>query len=302
MNILKRLNIILLVLLITSPKISISQTIESAIPRVVTVQPSIMVIPYTKQGEDLRTVLEQDVSKRIALTKIKEGFDSRGFNTIDFTAKLKATMNSQAMELEDQTSLKQQIIEMSGADIYVEAEVSIYKSSSGTEVTLILTGYDAFSAQSLSNKVGASGKWYTDDIGKLTSKAVEICIEPFLNTMNEKFRDITKNGRSVTVNINFDGNSQYSMDSEVGADYFPLSDALEMWFMDNSYNNYYHIQGVTSTKMILDDVRIPLKNSVTGQNYRPTQFALQIYKFIRSDLGLPCRKDVVGTTIYIHIQ
>jgi hypothetical protein len=41
--------------------------------QVVTVQPKIMVIPYTKEGEDLRTVLENDENKRIAIAKIKEG-------------------------------------------------------------------------------------------------------------------------------------------------------------------------------------------------------------------------------------
>lgn len=32
-----------------------------------------MVIPYTKEGEDLRTVLENDENKRIAIAKIKGG-------------------------------------------------------------------------------------------------------------------------------------------------------------------------------------------------------------------------------------
>ena len=36
------------------------------------VQPKIMVIPYTKEGEDIRTVLEADENKRIILTKIKD--------------------------------------------------------------------------------------------------------------------------------------------------------------------------------------------------------------------------------------
>ena len=55
------------------------------------VQPKIMVIPYTSEGEDIRTILEADENKRIILTKIKEAFDSRGYTTIDFMAKLKAT-------------------------------------------------------------------------------------------------------------------------------------------------------------------------------------------------------------------
>jgi hypothetical protein len=45
--------------------------------------------PLCKRGEDLRTILENDVNKRIALTKIKEAFDSRGFTTVDFCCKTK---------------------------------------------------------------------------------------------------------------------------------------------------------------------------------------------------------------------
>ena len=56
---------------------------------VVTVQPKIMVIPYTKAGEDIRTILEQDVNKRITLAKIKEAFDSRGFTTVDLQRDLR---------------------------------------------------------------------------------------------------------------------------------------------------------------------------------------------------------------------
>ena len=59
-------------------KISLSNSVfsqNSAINsggQVITVQPKIMVIPYTKEGEDLRTVLENDEIKRITIAKIKE--------------------------------------------------------------------------------------------------------------------------------------------------------------------------------------------------------------------------------------
>jgi len=85
--------------------------------QVVTVQPKIMVIPYTKEGEDLRTILEQDETRRIAIAKIKEGFDSRGFTTVDFVAKLKAAKANNIFTSDNQTDIKTQIVEMSGADI-----------------------------------------------------------------------------------------------------------------------------------------------------------------------------------------
>jgi hypothetical protein len=269
--------------------------------QVVTVQPKIMVIPYTKEGEDLRTVLENDENKRIAITKIKEGFDSRGFTTVDFVAKLKAAKDNNAFTSDNQTDIKTQIIQMSGADVYVQAEVIAEKGESGSSVKLILTAYEASTGNSLSNKVGESGKFYTDDFNKLASKAVESCVEDFLNVMQTKFTDIVNNGKSVIIDISFDAGSQYKMSSEIGSDGLPLSDQIEMWMEKNAFKNNYHIQGTTDLKMIFDDVKIPLKDQATGNNYNPNKFALELFKFFKG-LGLQPGKDVKGNTIYITIK
>jgi len=260
-----------------------------------------MVIPYTKEGEDLRTVLENDENKRIAITKIKEGFDSRGFTTVDFVAKLKAAKDNNAFTSDNQTDIKAQIIQMSGADVYVQAEVIAEKGQSGSSVKLILTAYEASTGNSLSNKVGESGKFYTDDFNKLASKAVESCVEDFLNVMQAKFTDIVNNGKSVIIDISFDAGSQYKMSSEIGPDGLPLSDQIEMWMEKNAFKNNYHIQGTTDLKMIFDDVKIPLKDQATGNNYNPNKFALELFKFFKG-LGLQPGKDVKGNTIYITIK
>jgi hypothetical protein len=269
--------------------------------QVQTVQPKIMVIPYTKEGEDIRTILEADVNRRIAITKIKEAFDSKGFTTVDFTAKLKAAKDNNVFTSDNQTDIKTQVIQMSGADIYVQAEVSVQKGQSGTSVTLILTAYEASTGNSLSNKIGESGKFFTDDIGKLASKAVESVAEDFLNVMQTKFTDIVNNGKSVIIDISFDAGTDKTMSSEIGSSGLPLSDQLEEWMGKNAYKNNYHIQGTTDLKMIFDDVRIPLKDQATGNNYNPNKFALEIFKFLKS-IGLEVKKDVKLSTIYITIK
>lgn len=266
-----------------------------------TVQPKIMVIPYTKEGEDLRTILEEDVNKRITLAKIREAFDNRGFTTIDFTARLKAISQNGVFNSDNQTDLKSQLIEMSGADIYVEAEMNVLLSASGNSVKMIITAYDVSTGASLANKVGDSGKFYTDDIGKLASKAIGLCAEEFLNTIQAKFSDIVENGRSLIINFGFDQNSSYTMSSEVGTQGLQLSDELELWMEDHAYKNNYHIQGTTDKQMIFDDVRIPLKDPKTGNNYNTNKFALEIFKFMRK-LGLQVQRDIKGTTIYITIK
>lgn len=269
--------------------------------QVVTVQPKIMVIPYTKEGEDLRTVLENDPNKRIAITKIKEGFDSRGFTTVDFVAKLKAAKDNNVFTSDNQSDIKSQVIQMSGADVYVQAEVIIDNGSSGNSVKLILTAFEASTGNSLSNKVGESGRFYTEDYNKLASKAVESCIEDFLNVIQIKFTDLVNNGKSVIVDISFDAGSQFKMSSEIGSDGLPLSDQIEAWMEKAAYKNNYHIQGTTDLRMILDDVKIPLKDQATGNNYNPNKFALEIFKFLKG-LGLQPSKDVKSSTIYITIK
>jgi len=269
--------------------------------QVMTVQPKIMVIPYTKQGQDLRTILEQDVNLRIALTKVKEAFDARGFTTVDFVAKLKAAKDNNVFTSENQTDIKSQIIQMSGADIYIQAEIDAQQSSTGNSVNVILTAYEASTGNSLANKVGASGKFYTDDYGKLASKAVESCIADFVNVMQTKFNDIVANGKSVIIDISFADGSANKMSSEIGTAGLPLSDQLEEWMSKNAYKNNYHIQGTTDTKMIFDDVRIPLKDQSTGQNYNSNRFALEFFKFLKS-ISLDPKKDIKGNTIYITLK
>lgn len=265
-----------------------------------TVQPKIMVVPFTKEGEDIRTVLEEDVNKRIVLTKIKEAFDSRGFTTVDFFGKMKSLSKVNGLAMDNQSDLKAMIIQQSGADIYVDAEINVLLSGSGNSVKVIITAYDISTGNSLSNKIGESGKFYTDDIGKLASKAIESQADDFLNIMQTKFSDIVLNGRSINVSVGFAQTSQYSMSSEIGNEGLTLSDELELWMSENAYKNNYHIQGTTDKQMIFDDVRIPLKDR-NGNNYNINKFGLELMKFTRK-LGLQISRDISNNTLIITIK
>ena len=265
-----------------------------------TIQPRIMVIPYTKEGEDIRTILEDDVNKRIVITKIKEAFDKRGFTTVDFTARLKAATGNAVFMGDSQSDLKAQIIEMSGADIYVVAEINLNSSSYTNNLRVILEAHEVTSGNSLANIIGES-RLVSNDAGTLGTRAVESVIEEFLNTMNEKFTDIVNNGKTVFVIVGIDENSQYSLSSPVGTNGLLISDAIELWIADNAYKNYYHMQGSTGRRMIFDDVRIPLRDPATNNNYTLSRFGLSLYQYLLS-LGLNVTRDIQGNTLFVTIQ
>lgn len=270
-------------------------------------QPKIMVIPYTAEGEDIRTVLEADPNKRIILTKIKEAFDNRGCSTVDFTARLKAATTEGVMSMDNRSDIKSQIIDMSGADIYVEAEMQCLQNqvtgqpNPESRVKIILTAYDIATGTSLSNKIGESGTFYTNDIAKLAMRSIESCADEFLNTMQSKFSDMTENGRSIMLFIGFEELSSYSMESEVGSQGLLLQDEIELWVESHAYNNNYHLQGVSPNKMVFDDIRLPLIDENTGNNYTANRFSMELFKFFRS-LGISVSRSLKGNTLYFTVK
>lgn len=268
-------------------------------------QPKIMVIPYTKEGEDIRTVLEKDHNKRIVLTVIKEAFDSKGVSTIDFVAKLKA-MESGNVFMDNRTDIKSQIIDMSGADIYVEAEIiCLQQRVSGqakpeSRVKIILTAYESSTGSSLANKVGESGTFYTDDIGALAMRAISICADDFLRVMQTKFTDMASAGRSVMLQIGFDENSNLTMESPIGDDGLTLGDIIELWVSDNSNNGDYHLQGVSPSKIVFDDIKLPLVDA-NGNNFNASKYSMELLKFFRKH-NIAISRSIRENTIYITIQ
>ena len=163
-----------------------------------------------------------------------------------------------------------------------------------------MTAFDAFSSESYANKTVTSQKFHTDNYAALVSKSVEKEIDNFLNMINEKFADISENGRSIVLNVGILEGADFDLDAEVGEDGNFLSDVIEDWVHDNAFKNYYHIQGTTSNKVIFDLVKIPLRDD-EGRNYRVSKFALRFVNFLDS-IGYPSSRIINGNNITITIE
>lgn len=264
-------------------------------------QRRIMVIPYTKDGEDIRTVLDKDVNRRIAITRLQEAFDANGYTTVDFVGRLKAARDARVFTSENQTDIKSQIIEMAGCDIYAVVDVDTKTDQGGSSANVMLTAYDVATGNSLANKVGSSGKFKTGDIGKLTNRAVANCADDFVSTMGRKFHEMEANGKSLFIDFSFAENSSANMTTPIDRyNKMPLSELLENWLAKNSINGAYHIQGVTKLKMVADEVHVPVLKS-NGIAYSTNEFAVEVCKFIGTT-GLTASKEVKAGTIYITIN
>lgn len=262
-------------------------------------QPTIMVIPFSKKHISPRMEYERNEMVRIAITKVKEGFDARGVNTIDFMSRVKQLSVNDALENDQANSLKDEVIGNSGADIYIEVEASKNAGNSGNNVNVILTAYDAFSGESLANKTSSSPTMYTDNFEKLTEKAIEKELDNLLATIQEKFNLIRENGRTVVLTVGVSEDADFDLDAETDDGDF-LSDYIETIVEEFAFKNSYHVQGITSNKIIFDLVKIPLKTE-KGRNYRVSRFASLISRELKN-LGYEVNRTIVGNKIVITIQ
>ncbi len=279
-----------------------------------TVQPKIMVIPFTKEGEDIRTVLEADFNKRVAVAKVKEAFDSRGFTTVDFRAKLKSVIDGDIIKSNTQSSIKAKLLASSGADIYVEIDLPPMINGNGglNSVQLILNGYDISTGGALSSKTCVSSPFATNDYGSLIMRALtkdkasgnetqSPCAEEFLNTLQDKFTDIVDNGRPLNIQFNLSNSSKYKFSTEIKTDDNErLSSVITNWMGNNTVKNNYHVQSVSDVEIILDEVRIPLKD-INGRNFSPYDFSNLIYKFLKSK-SINSSTDIKNGTIFVTIN
>lgn len=263
-------------------------------------QPTIMVIPFSRADVDLRTEIENNELVRIGITKVKEAFDQRGVNTIDLRAKLKQIGNATALQTDQKSSIKDEVINSSGADIYVEVETKANYSSTGNSVTLIMTAYDAFSGESYANKVVNSAKFYTTNFEKLVEKSAETEVPNLLNTIQEKFDNIRVNGRTITIRAGILEGSKMKMDTEIDKEGNFLSDAIEDYIQKKSFNNKYHLQGTTDNQITFDIVKVPMKDE-EGNPFRISRFAADFRKFLRSK-EIQCTQTINGNSIIFSIK
>lgn len=263
-----------------------------------TVQPKIMAMPYVTEGNDIRQTIETDPSIRIVLSKIREAFDKRGFTTIDFETKLKAQSVNNALSDNAQTSRSAMIIQNSGADIYVETEYIYTPSAGGNSVKVLMKACDVSTGGALASKDAFSGQFYTEDIGRLAGAAVEKVADEFLNVIQSKFDDIVENGRSIILDIKIDDASTHTLHEEINDS--ELVDLLEDWVADHAYKNNYHIQGSSEFEMIVDEIRIPLKDE-NGRNYNINQFDREVRQLFRK-LGIQVAHVTKNNTLVITIK
>ncbi|MDX1647069.1 MAG: DUF6175 family protein [Longimicrobiales bacterium] len=267
-----------------------------------TVQPTIIVIPFTKLGESMDSVLQEDVNRRVAVTTVKQAFDDRGFATVDLLALIRSLRTGGALRMGAETDFKTQIVQQSRADIYVELEImEPEEGGDASNAGVIRTAYLTNNGMSLANMIGRSGRYRGVEYSRLVERAAADSIDAFLEVMQMRFDDVVENGAIISFDVSVAEGADYNLNSDVGPDPDVLSFLVEDWFAENAWKNNYSVSSITDYSMVFDAVRIPLYDPQTCRNYNASQFSREFIRFLR-DLGLRASQTVSRGSVFIELR
>jgi hypothetical protein len=237
---------------------------------VVTSQPRIVAIPFTRQGEDLRTILEENLGRRIAVTKVQQALDERGFSSTDFLGAIRVASVIEGWETMSQTDIKSAILDRARADIYIELETEIETRSTGSHAAVvIMRGFLSANGMSLGNRVGRS-QWSQASETQLIEKAIELESEPLLAMMQEKFDGFFADGVPIQLNVSAREGAENDLETWVGD--LTVGDIVEEWVADHAWKDQYDVTALTAKRMFFAEVRIPMRDPQTCRNYTPLRF------------------------------
>jgi hypothetical protein len=267
-------------------------------------QPTIMIVPYKQQGKSYKDMLGGNtLDYRNIIVMIQDVFRQKDYDIKDFMAVYEATERS--MQFESNTSVASfdaQLLNNSGADVYVTVDAGQNTNSSGTVGSIALVAYERASGRILGSKQAVSPRYRQGTLTDLYRIASGSIAEGFLKDITKAYQAKIEGGNTLVLRISVGNNANVDLNSEISSEGgFPLSDVIRKWVRQNVHNNSMHVLGSTRDNIIFDQIQFAAKDS-SGQFLDANDFALEIFGYIGNTLGISCSKRVDGNTVYITIE
>lgn len=267
------------------------------------VLPTIMTIPYVRQGESLKNVLQNKPDLRDAVSKVQDGFRSRGVRTMDFEARL---TGGQGMdEYENNAGVAEsndrQMALAEGTDVYVEVDMNKETVGAGTSVRFILKAYRTESGEVLATKSATFGPLQNYELHRCYDRLEDEVLPGFLDDICDALGPGPEPPTSsVAMRFAIDGNSATTMDSRFGPNNYALRDIIRQWIRRNAHNADYSTPRIVAEEIIYDYVMMPPVDA-DGIRMDAAQYAFLLESYLKEDMQVECSSRVIGNRILFTI-
>ena len=248
--------------------------------------PTVTVVPYTREDEDIRAILDHNKMLSYAVSKMTSEFSSRGYKTKDFLAQLKRAKRNDVLTAGTQSDAVTKMIQNMGADIIVTAKVmTTTDTRRQSEVSLELTATEFQTAGNLASATFQSGKYVTTDTIKLTDYALKKVKDEFFTKLQASFNDIVKNGREMAIQMVLAKSiTDWDFDQPLPDGSASFKTVLEDWLQVHALNGVYDMSR-SNDKVIDMSVQVPIWDEAQGRAYTISRFSTELKNFLDEKLG-----------------
>ena len=264
-------------------------------------KPTIIVVPYKKDGESYKAILENDFDKRITVSEVKKEFENLGIKTIDLQGRLDAT--NRGMQYDDNIgtaeSNDKQMLLSSGADVYVIVDLKKDVTAEGSRVALIMEARETASGTMWASENGWTKRYPTNATDQLCAFAVKDNLPPFLAQIEKNYANPIK----AVLRVAVEGTSAVTLFDECDNGE-RIIDAIQDWLDRNAHQGDYHLQGEMAESAIFDYVIIPRQDK-NGYKMTTSKFARELRKHLISlgvQLDGATGVRIEGNTIMLTIM
>lgn len=186
-------------------------------------------------------------------------------------------------------------------DIILDLDYNIKRIAGNRQISFNLTAIDAYSKKIISGITGV-GKVYSSAqtaIELQLNEAVNNYMPSFTTYLTNYFNnDIGVNGRIIEVNmLVFDGSAvDFETEFDYNGEIAELADILYVWFEENTVKGRFSERSRTSTSIVYNDVRMPLRGkSLSGKEtaMSASNYVNGLIKVLRG-YDIPAKKIVRG--------
>ena len=252
------------------------------------IKPSIMVVPFKRQQEDYRAIIENDFDISAAIAAVQTGFIDRKYRMVDFKRWTEISMESDF-------SSDREFLMASGADVYVTVRVN-KEIGDKSRVSLELEARETSTGNVWANVTGSS-TYSESPVDVLCSKAVRTIGTDFYRQIDDKYREPV----NARLEINVHNESDISM-FDICYNGERIVDVVKEWVMKNAYRGDFSDRGEASTSLLFDYIAVP-RADAEGKKVTVSSFANELRKYLIAQ-GVELDKAgmvIKGNSIYVTI-
>ncbi len=261
-------------------------------------KPTIIVVPFKKEGENYKNILDNNDDYRIAVGAVQKGFENADIKTVDLGGRLEGGIitgvyeeNAGAADSNDR-----QLLLRSGADVYVTVDLMKDVTPSETRLDLQLKAYEITSGALWGSENGWAKSSGKRAIEELCFHAMKEHLPAFLDQIVKNYSSPVRSA----IHISLSGSSVGTLLDTDCSNGENVMEFIENWLNENAYESQYNVRGIVAESAVIEDVMIPRQDR-NRRRMTTSKFATMLNRELK-DNGISGTVRIDGNSILLMLN